>query len=531
MNKIYGLVIGLIVFSSCIKEFNEPIIEPKGEGMEALQVPNGFNYEMYESQNLDISFESSTARLAGETSLQFAIIGTDSEGKIYTLKTGWTSISDGLNYEIQKPIHITDLFLYTKFNGNAQFFPLVNEPLELNVDDLYVSEHLFTGENARMASVPSCTSFLGNATQISCKNGKITIKSSASILSADLAFLDGTRKNYLINEVGSTNANQNQWDFVDPVDGHTLDEIISFTIYSECLTNPQEVGTELVTFYNPCMPEGQDTDGDGVADASDLNPLDPTIAAVDFYPARDRYATFAFEDLWPYKGDYDFNDLVVSHQGSVYSNASGLITKTDYMFVIRAIGAGFNNDFCISFSDPDHTMQVSTISPADITYSLHQLEGKTEIRFPEFKGYFGTGGFVNTDTTRAFVEPITINMTLTFSGTLPNESFEIDEYLRINQEEGREAHKPGKPYTSLMDISMIGTAADDTNPSANKYFLTKENLPWALEIPTEWDYPKEQSDITKGYPNFKDFAQGRSKTPWYTDAEGNKVHKHLYMRR
>jgi LruC domain-containing protein len=89
--------------------------------------------------------------------------------------------------------------------------------------------------------------------------------------------------------------------------------------------------------------------------------------------------------------------------------------------------------------------------------------------------------------------------------------------LRINQEEGREVHKPGRPYTSLADQSMFGTANDDTQVASGKLYKSKDNLPWVLEIPTEWDYPKEQSKIIEGYPNFKDFAQGKSNSPWYTE--------------
>jgi LruC domain-containing protein len=103
--------------------------------------------------------------------------------------------------------------------------------------------------------------------------------------------------------------------------------------------------------------------------------------------------------------------------------------------------------------------------------------------------------------------------------------------LRINQEEGREVHKPGRPYTSLADQSMFGTANDDTQVASGKLYKSKDNLPWVLEIPTEWDYPKEQSKIIEGYPNFKDFAQGKSNSPWYTDDAGNKIHKHLYRKK
>jgi len=53
-----------------------------------------------------------------------------------------------------------------------------------------------------------------------------------------------------------------------------------------------------------------DSDGDGIQDADDDFPNDPARAFINFFPAAG-YGSLAFEDLWPGKGDYDFNDLVV----------------------------------------------------------------------------------------------------------------------------------------------------------------------------------------------------------------------------
>ena len=38
-----------------------------------------------------------------------------------------------------------------------------------------------------------------------------------------------------------------------------------------------------------------------------------------WYPAQDVDGTWAFEDMWPKRGDYDFNDVVVRYR--LYSNA------------------------------------------------------------------------------------------------------------------------------------------------------------------------------------------------------------------
>jgi LruC domain-containing protein len=512
---------------SCIQQLSPSEVNPETTGMESLIVPDGFDFDMYQSTPVTVGF-STNGRMTGSTQLQYAIIGLDRTDQVHALQAGYLDLSKGLNTNINKPLHIEQLLLYTKYDGNAQFFEFGSEQLNLSAADLIVADTYFESTNGRVQSVPACTSFLGNATKIICNDNEIVIKSSASFLYVDILLINEQVVRVSPEESGSLNNNGNQWTFHGQVLDYPLDQIKTFTVYANCQTAPHLVGTELVTFINPCLSSSTDTDNDGVTDQYDVRPSDATISSVAYYPARDRYATFAFEDMWPYKGDYDFNDLVVSHQATVYTNASDFVTKVDYQLVIRAIGAKFNNDLCVSFSDPNHLLSFEAFEPSHVTYELVTLDGQTEIRFSEFKNLFTQDGFINTDTTKAFHEPITINMKLLFSGDILNSDFAIDEYLRINQETGREVHKPGKTPTSLADPSLFGFAADDTRPAEGKYFKTIDNLPWVLEIPVEWEYPKEKRDITEGYPHFADFAQGKSNTPWYTDEEGNKIHKHLY---
>jgi hypothetical protein len=56
-----------------------------------------------------------------------------------------------------------------------------------------------------------------------------------------------------------------------------------------------------------------DSDGDGVSDQFDDYPDDPLRAFNNFYPSEDGFGTLAFEDLWPGKGDFDFNDMVIDY--------------------------------------------------------------------------------------------------------------------------------------------------------------------------------------------------------------------------
>ncbi len=528
--KLIPLII-IALLTSCVKEYAmEDVQEPK-VGMEALNVPDGFDYSMYEQQNFNVNFNANNGRLSGSETLQYAVIGIDQDNNINGLKTGSVVLANGLDISINKPLHIQQLLLYTKFQGNAQFFELNGTQIQINADDLIIDDQYFDNSNTRSAGTPDCSSFLGNATKISCKKDEIIIKSSASFLYVDITFNDGVVSRFETKDVGKVNKDENQWTFSESINNYSLDQVQSFTVYANCKTSPKSVGTELVTFTNPCYEVSADRDQDGIADEYDIYPEDPNISSAWYIPAKDKFSTFAFEDLWPYKGDYDFNDLVVSHHATVFANSDDFVTKVEYDLVIRAIGAKFNNDLCISFTDPEHVLKLDQIKPVDIKHKVLAVDDLAEIRLISFRDLFSTNGFVNTDTTSTFFDPVPVSLVLTFDGSVKVNDFKVDEYLRINEDEGRELHKPGVPFTSLIDKNFLGYGYDDTDPARQKYYKTKDNLPWVLEIPIEWDYPKENKTIDEGYPNFKDFAQGKSNSPWYTDNEGNKVNKHLYTKK
>ena len=67
------------------------------------------------------------------------------------------------------------------------------------------------------------------------------------------------------------------------------------------------------------------------------------------------------------------------------------------------------------------------MSPETLNYEVISLNGNSEIRFVQIRQLFGGGGYINTDTTKGFTDPVTINFSITFNGSILNENFEIDE--------------------------------------------------------------------------------------------------------
>merc|ERR1711879_1026886 len=67
--------------------------------------------------------------------------------------------------------------------------------------------------------------------------------------------------------------------------------------------------------------------------------------------------------------------------------------------------------------------------------------------------------------------------------------------LSVNGQEhpGRSLEIPlkNKPVSAQFNTSFFGLADDNSDPDNNLTFLTGNNMPWALELPTLWSHPIE----------------------------------------
>jgi hypothetical protein len=120
-----------------------------------------------------------------------------------------------------------------------------------------------------------------------------------------------------------------------------IDEVV---FYGSALS-PQEIQSIVQSANTP------DSDGDGISNEEDAYPLDASMAFENFYPSAG-YGTLAFEDMWPSKGDYDFNDLVVDYQFKIITDASNYLSTLSCSFIIRAIGAAYANGFGFQLNSP-----------------------------------------------------------------------------------------------------------------------------------------------------------------------------------
>lgn len=287
-----------------------------------------------------------------------------------------------------------------------------------------------------------------------------------------------------------------------------------------------------------------DSDGDGVDDDDDDYPDDPDKAFDVYYPDKDVYGTLAYEDLWPGKGDYDFNDLVVDYNYKHITNSDNEVVELEPKFKIRAFGASFHNGFAFELNMP-YSWVSSVENNYNFTDNIFSFNpngteaGQSNAVIIVFEdsydilNYPGSGIGINTDPNAPYVEPVIVELKITFSQYKPigeMGSSPYNPFLVVNNERGKEVHLPGCLPTDLADISYFGMYADDTQPSINKYYLTTANLPWGLHIPVSLDYVIERVDINLAHYKFKEWVEsgGILYPDWYEDNPGYRNELNIY---
>lgn len=290
--------------------------------------------------------------------------------------------------------------------------------------------------------------------------------------------------------------------------------------------------------YEFFVPAPVDGDGDGVADIDDEFPTDATRAYTNYYPAAG-FGTLAYEDLWPSKGDYDFNDLVIDYRFKTITNGSNHIVETFATFTIKAFGASFENGF--GFQLGNSTIASSAIVAVTgydlqegyINLAANGTESGQSIptiivydNAYNIMQHPGIGIGVNTETLAPYVTPETIDIYIDYTDgvyTLTELAIaEFNPFIMVNLIREVEVHLPDYPPTSLANQTLFGSSDDDSNPSTTKYYKTVSNLPWAINIPERFDYPTEKTEITSAYLKFAEWAEsgGTLFPDWYQDKPG-----------
>ena len=291
-----------------------------------------------------------------------------------------------------------------------------------------------------------------------------------------------------------------------------------------------------------------DTDGDGVPDALDVYPKDPERAFRKFYPSATGtgFGYLAFEDNWPRKGDYDMNDLVVAYRVIETQNAKKEVTDLTLTYRLVGRGAQYANGFGVHFpaiaASNIKATAVDAPEPTNITVGSNAPQlltpeaGQTDAVFiitPNASLLTPSAGagcsFFNTLVGCPYNKPIEIIANIQLKspqasvGTAP-----YNPFIYINGNRGMEVHLVDHPPTAKADLAQFGQFDDASQPAQGRYYRSVNNHPWALEVPEDWFYPREQKQISVAYPGFAGWVEsgGVNNKDWYlTNINQNYIYK------
>ena len=273
-----------------------------------------------------------------------------------------------------------------------------------------------------------------------------------------------------------------------------------------------------------------------------------------FIPLPSFSGTLAYEDLWPGKGDFDFNDMVVDYEFNIVKNNQEVVQNITATFVLKAFGASLHNGFGFTLPtvNPGDIVSVSGYDVANnSTFSIanNGLEnGQSKATIIVFDDTYrimptttgGTGA--NTDLAYGYNEPATVVVNIVFAdNAITYDELNIGSFnpfiivgTTVNGapgSRGKEIHLPNYEPSDLFDTSYFGQSNDDSSPAEGRYFISANNLPSAINIAERFDWVTESQDVTKAYNTFADWAQssGSNYPDWYKDAIGYRNISLIYL--
>lgn len=282
------------------------------------------------------------------------------------------------------------------------------------------------------------------------------------------------------------------------------------------------------------LPEDQivDKDGDGVPENEDIDDDDPEVA----HRLEGTLFTYCFEDKWPWKGDYDMNDLVVAVRYEQITNAANRVVWLAIHWETLAVG---------SYNTVSAAIQLDRIDAGRIARveATHAVEGSApfvvvaglesgmkQAVLPLFNSAREVMGdytaFANTEkgkprvataeqlTKVKFTQPVDPADVAPEAINLFIVSNPKDEMGRGNEIHlvGYEATAAATPYDKAVGVTM----------SLKERYKTSDGMMWGLMIPGRFAYPKEFADIGDAYTNFSAWARsgGTTHADWYRNASG-----------
>lgn len=241
------------------------------------------------------------------------------------------------------------------------------------------------------------------------------------------------------------------------------------------------------------------------------NPKDPEKVAYTMEYA----GTLAFEDIWPYQGDYDMNDVVVKYNSTVSFNHLNEVISTQDTFQLLWAGAQYENSFGYQLSTDRSNASVEIKSEGYTS----PLSGIDEQLSKATVMLFDNAVTATADNTRQpkFIVTTKYRNRISIDDFVPAP---YNPFIVVKNNYNRtEIHLSNYKPTEKADQSLFGTGNDLSDPVKGIYYVSDNHFPFAINIigNDEYRIPDEMIRIDKIYPKFNDWATSKGETnkDWY----------------
>ena len=257
----------------------------------------------------------------------------------------------------------------------------------------------------------------------------------------------------------------------------------------------------------------------------------PNILNIDYTPDGDVMGTLSFEDKYPVKGDYDFNDLVLGYKYRHILDLDNKVKAVSYLYTIRAMGARNALGFAIQFQGvTENVAYTATLAKNNgAVISTIAESGKAWLTFNIFdnaKTELACGNkFVNTaadgeegEGDMVVTNLPTYELIVTFDVAINSTDIAVpnNPYIYYTITPNVEVHLPEKTHSGgASTLSGFGSHYEGVSQD----YLTLDGFPWAKDVQDTWDFPKEKVGLEFAYPEVVTWAAsgGVSATNWYAD--------------
>lgn len=227
---------------------------------------------------------------------------------------------------------------------------------------------------------------------------------------------------------------------------------------------------------------------------------------------------YAFEDLWPSKGDYDLNDAIIDFKHMKEFNTSSRVIKESFLLTTYQNYVELSSGLALTLNTkvtPSTIVMKKQAPGATVAETVtFTKDGDVYYLTSDIKGELGT----------------TYILELTYSNGLnsTDQLASIQPFIYRSESDGKtwEVHVPFEAPTAKMNISYFGKDDDCSDVSKNLYYVREGNYPFAFFLNganisvfqnTILKRENESRKISDLFPGFLEWStsKGATNADWY----------------